>query len=102
MNFFYNASAEQRALNIPMSLPARGTKHNSSTTKTLIRGVKLNAVFILTTCLQVSAKTNAQVLTISHVLIISIKNGSQEKAFTEIGKKTGYVFFYDAAISNST
>ncbi len=43
-----------------------------------------------------AAKTNAQKLS------LSFKNGSLEKLFTEIGKKTSYVFFYDVAILNGT
>ena len=67
-----------------------------STGKTLVRAVKLTTAFILIACLQVSARTNAQRLS------ISIKNASLEKLFSEIEKKTSYVFFYDAAILKNT
>jgi len=98
MKIFYNASAMQRASGTLMSSLAQAMqKFHSNTTKTLVLGVKLAAVFILITCLQVSAKTtNAQKLS------ISIKNGSLEKLFSEIEKKTTYVFFYDAAILKGT
>jgi len=98
MKIFYNASAMQRASGTLMSSLAQAMqKFHPNTTKTLILGVKLAAVFILITCLQVSAKTtNAQKLS------ISMKNGSLEKLFSEIEKKTTYVFFYDAAILKGT
>jgi len=65
--------------------------------KTLLLGVKLAALLILTACLQVSAKVaNAQKLS------ISFHNGSLEKLFAEIEKKTQYVFFYDATILKGT
>lgn len=98
MKFFYNASAMQRAFGtLMLSLARAMQKFRSNTTKTLILGVKLAAVFILTACLQVSAKTtNAQKLS------LSFKNGSLEKLFAEIEKKTNYVFFYDVAILKGT
>ncbi len=98
MKFFYNASAEQRASGTLMSPTVRAMfKLRSNTTKTLVLGVKLAAVFILTACLQVSAKTtNAQKLS------LSFKNGSLEKLFAEIEKKTTYVFFYDVGILKGT
>ena len=98
MKFFYNASAVQRTFGTSMLSPAKAMqKFRSNTTKTLVLGVKLAAVFILTACLQVSAKTtNAQKLS------ISIKNGSLEKLFSEIEKKTNYVFFYDVTILKGT
>jgi TonB-linked SusC/RagA family outer membrane protein len=98
MKFFYNASAMQRAFDALMLLRARAMqKFRSNTTKTLILGVKIAAVFILVTCLQVSAKTtNAQKLS------LSFKNGSLEKLFAEIEKRTNYVFFYDVAILKGT
>lgn len=63
-----------------------------STGKTLVRAVKLTTAFILIACLQVSARTNAQRLS------ISVKNVTLEKLFSEIEKKTNYVFFYDVTI----
>lgn len=98
MKFFYNASAMQRASGTLMSSLAQAMqKFRSNTTKTLILGVKLAAILILTTCLQVSAKTtNAQKLS------ISLKNSPLEKLFAEIEKKTSYVFFYDVAILKGT
>ncbi|HEY4336741.1 MAG TPA: STN domain-containing protein [Puia sp.] len=35
-------------------------------------------------------------------LSISITNGSLEKVFSEIGKKTNFVFFYDALLLQKT
>jgi hypothetical protein len=51
--------------------------------------VKLTTLFMLIACLQVSAKPIAQRIS------ISVHNSSLEKLFTEIEKKTNYVFFYD-------
>src|SRR5579859_44399 len=60
--------------------------------KKLLRIVKLTGFLLLIGFLQVSAGTTAQRLS------ISVKNGSLEKLFAEIEKKTNYVFFYDAAL----
>jgi TonB-linked SusC/RagA family outer membrane protein len=60
--------------------------------KIIIRAVKLTGVFILIACLQVSAHTNAQLIS------ISLKNSSLETLFKEIERKTNFVFFYDVAI----
>lgn len=57
-----------------------------------IRAVKLTGILILIACLQVSAKTSAQRLS------ISLKNGSLKELFGEIEKKTNYTFFYDVGI----
>jgi len=62
------------------------------TGKTLIRIVKLTGIFLLAAMLQVSARSNAQRLS------ISVRNGSLEKVFSEIEKKTNYVLFYDATL----
>lgn len=50
--------------------------------------MKLTAVLLLAACLQVSAKTNAQSISISQ------RNTTLEKVFKEIHRKTGYQFFY--------
>lgn len=57
------------------------------TIKTLLV-MKLTAVLLIATCLQVSAKGNAQNISISK------RNTSLEKVFKEIHRKTGYQFFY--------
>ena len=57
------------------------------TTKTLLV-MKLTAVLLIVACLQVSAKGNAQNISISQ------RNASLEKVFKEIHRKTGYQFFY--------
>lgn len=56
-------------------------------TKTLLV-MKLTAVLLIAACLQVSAKGNAQTISISQM------NTSLEKVFKEIHRKTGYQFFY--------
>ena len=58
-----------------------------TTIKTLLV-MKLTAVLLLTTCLQVSAAGNAQTISISQ------RNTSLERVFKEIHRKTGYQFFY--------
>jgi TonB-dependent starch-binding outer membrane protein SusC len=60
--------------------------------KIFIRTVKLTGIILLIACLQVSARTNAQLVN------ISLKNSSLEKLFKEIEKNTNYVFIYDVAI----
>jgi len=97
MNFFYNAPIERGAPGNRMPSANRPVFSLTQNIKTLLLGVKLAAVLLLTTCLQVSAKvTNAQKLS------ISFHNGSLEKLFAEIEKKTPFVFFYDAAILKGT
>lgn len=56
-------------------------------TKTLLV-MKLSAVLLIAACLQVSAKGNAQHISISQ------RNTTLEKVFREIHQKTGYQFFY--------
>ncbi len=50
--------------------------------------MKLTAILLIAACLQVSAKGNAQTISISQ------RNTSLEKVFKEIHRKTGYQFFY--------
>lgn len=50
--------------------------------------MKLTFAFILAACLQVSAKSYSQTVT------ISLKNASLQKLFTLVHKQTGYNFFY--------
>lgn len=64
--------------------------------KTLLRTVKLSALFILIACLQVSARTEAQRVS------ISLKDSPLERLFTEIEHRTNYVFFYDVAALRDT
>src|SRR5260221_7367279 len=73
-----------------------GSRKPPCKSKTIVNAVKLTGIFILIACLQVSARTSAQRLS------ISLKNGSLEKLFTEIEKKTSYVFFYDVTILKNT
>lgn len=54
--------------------------------------MKFTAVFLLVACMQVSAKTGAQTIT------LSCKNTSLETVFKEIKKQTGYDFFYENAL----
>jgi len=50
--------------------------------------MKLTAILVLTTCLQVSAKVYSQKVT------LSLRNASLGKVFGEITKQTGYSFLY--------
>ncbi|MGN6166082.1 MAG: TonB-dependent receptor [Flavisolibacter sp.] len=52
--------------------------------------MKLTAVLLLIACLQVSAKSNAQQVTLSE------QNSSLKKVFKEIRRQTGYQFFYNS------
>ena len=52
--------------------------------------MKLTAAIILAACLQVSARSNAQQVTLSE------QNSSIEKVFKEIKRQTGYQFFYNS------
>lgn len=56
--------------------------------------MKFTAIFILAACLQISARTTAQVT-------ISEKNVSLEKVFKAIEKQSGYHFWYDEALLKS-
>jgi TonB-linked SusC/RagA family outer membrane protein len=58
--------------------------------------VKLTGILLVAAFLQVSAGSVAQRLS------ISVRNGSLEKIFAEIEKKTNYVFFYDASLLQKT
>jgi TonB-linked SusC/RagA family outer membrane protein len=60
-------------------------------TKTLMI-MKFTAFLLLVACLQVSARTSAQTVSLSE------KNVRLEKIFQEIKKQTKYVFFYDAKL----
>lgn len=55
----------------------------------MILFMKLTAILLLVACLQVSAEGFSQPIT------LHIKNGSLEKAFTQIGKQSGYHFFFN-------
>lgn len=57
-------------------------------TKTL-RIMKLTAIILLAFCLQVSARSDAQIVSLSE------KNVSLEKVFKSIKKQTGYDFWYE-------
>jgi len=58
--------------------------------------VKLTGILLVAAFLQVSAGSVAQRLS------INVRNGSLEKVFAEIEKKTNYVFFYDASLLQKT
>lgn len=51
--------------------------------------MKLTAIILLAVCLQVSAEGYSQQIT------LHVKNGSLEKVFAEIGKQSGYHFFFN-------
>ena len=63
-----------------------------SVSRQIFLAMKLFFLFIFMGLLQVSAKTNAQNVSITG------KNISLKKIFKEIKDQTGYVFFYDAAL----
>lgn len=63
-------------------------RHRHAVTKTLLM-MKFTAIFILAACLQVSAKVNAQKVTLSE------KGSSLQKIFRSIKKQTGLSFFFD-------
>ncbi|MBN8836338.1 MAG: SusC/RagA family TonB-linked outer membrane protein [Sphingobacteriia bacterium] len=54
--------------------------------------MKLTCILLLTACLQVTAKSYSQHVT------LRANNAPLEQVFKEIKKQTGYVFFYDAQI----
>lgn len=60
----------------------------------MLRVMKLTAALLLFFALQVSATGNAQKLT------MDLRDVSLQKAFKEIRKQTGYVFFYESEVLN--
>ncbi|WP_431211754.1 hypothetical protein ACQ86N_39070 [Puia sp. P3] len=97
MKFFYNAPVERGAFGEAMPFANRLMLSLPQNIKTLLLGVKLTALLVLITCFQVGAKSaDAQKLS------ISFRNGSLEKLFSVIEKKTPYVFFYDVAVLKGT
>ena len=75
---------------------AREVTRHRTNRKTILLAVKLTSIFLFFACLQVSANTNAQKLT------ISFKDGSLERLFAVIEQKTGFTVFYNAIdIKNS-
>lgn len=71
-----------------------------SLSRTAIRKIllimKLTTILLISACLQVSAGGYAQRVTISE------NNAPLKKVFTEIGKQTGYVFFCNESLFEST
>jgi TonB-linked SusC/RagA family outer membrane protein len=59
--------------------------------------MKLTGVILLAFCLQVSARSDAQLR-----IAINVKNCSLQRLFAEIEKKTSYTFFYDVTILKET
>jgi TonB-dependent starch-binding outer membrane protein SusC len=72
----------QKSCSLPYRKPCRVI-----TIKTFLV-MKLTVVLLIAACLQVSAKGNAQNISISQ------RNTTLEKVFKEIHRKTGYQFFY--------
>ena len=64
-------------------------------TKTLLV-MKLTAILLFAACLEVSAGTNAQTVT------LSLKNSSLERIFKEVKKQTGYGFIYTRELLANT
>src|SRR5882762_4509201 len=57
--------------------------------------MKFTAVLLLAACLQVSARSNAQKVT------LDIRNAPLEQVFKAIRKQTGYLFVYDLQLLQS-
>jgi TonB-dependent starch-binding outer membrane protein SusC len=64
-------------------------------TKTLLV-MKLTAILLFAACLEVSAGSNAQTVT------LSLRNSSLERVFKEVKKQTGYGFIYTRELLAST
>src|SRR5690348_10559557 len=60
-----------------------------------IRVMRLTAILLLTVCLQVSARTEGQTIT------LAAKNKPLEKVFGEIKKQSGFSFIYGRELINS-
>ena len=58
----------------------------------MLRIMKLTAIILLAACIQVSAKSNAQTVS------LSVKDAPLEKVFQAIEKQTGYLFWYNTAL----
>jgi TonB-linked SusC/RagA family outer membrane protein len=56
--------------------------------------MKLTAILLMVACLQVSARSNAQQVTLSE------QNSSLQNVFKEIRRQTGYQFFYNTNLLN--
>src|SRR5690606_17292684 len=76
-----------------ISTGALGPDHAQKTSRRPFRKtfliMKLTAIILLVACLQVSAEGFSQQIT------IHVKNGSLEKVFAEIGRQSGYHFFFN-------
>src|SRR5690606_14272863 len=66
----------------------RFAKCRDGSLKLFSRVMKLTAIFLFMLCMQVSAKSEGQVIS------ISVKNSSLEKVMGEIEKQSGYSFIY--------
>lgn len=65
-----------------------GQRRTGNMAKKLLRIMKLTAIILLAACLQVSARSGAQTVTLSE------KNAPLQKVFKEIKRQTGYNFLY--------
>src|ERR1700683_3826448 len=72
-----------------IAMTRRAFPKGGSRTKTLLI-MKLTAMLWLAACLQVSAKGNAQQISLSE------KNAPLKKLFEEMRRQTGFLFFYDS------
>jgi hypothetical protein len=89
---FYFASRmpiERHSNNLGRWVPFEATRHRT-TRKTILRAVKLTSILLFIACLQVSANSTAQKLS------LSIKNGSLKSLFATIEQKIGFTVFYNA------
>src|SRR5580704_1539721 len=73
----------------PNPLAGRITHRTGRYGKIILKAVKLTSLLIMAACLQVSAGTNAQRLS------ISLKNGTLQKLFAEIEQQSGFSVFYN-------
>jgi TonB-linked SusC/RagA family outer membrane protein len=72
-----------------IAMPRHVLPQGGFLTKTLLI-MKLTAMLLLAACLQVSAKGDAQQISLSEI------NAPLKKVFDEVRQQTGFLFFYDA------
>jgi TonB-linked SusC/RagA family outer membrane protein len=74
------------------SIPQGGGDPIAPAVKTIVRAMKFTAFLLLAACLQVSARTDAQSISLNE------KKAPLEKVLREIRKQSGYTLFYDEAL----
>ena len=68
------------------------TKTQLRSNKTILLAMKLTAILVLTACLQVSAKTYSQTIT------LNVQNAPLDKVVKEIERQTKVNFFYEEGL----